>query len=271
MVNLREKFESSPVANEMRVLLVDPAKIVANPYQPRSTFEQDKLQELADSIRQHGILSPLLVTKHDDGRLELIAGERRLRASLDLRLKEVPVIVRQAGDLQKLEWSLIENLQREDLNPMELARSYQKILSDFGLTQEQLASAVGKSRPQVANVLRLQDLPVEIQNSIISGEITEGHAKAILSLEEQQARLNLWKKITLNNLTVRLAEREAQQVKVISHSRRLRQRDPNVSAYEARLEERLGTRAQIKGGLAKGQIVVEYFSQEELERIVNSF
>ncbi|MFH1713484.1 MAG: ParB/RepB/Spo0J family partition protein [Candidatus Jacksonbacteria bacterium] len=252
-----------------QVLFISSKQITANPYQPRNNFEQDKLTELAASIKVHGIINPLIVTLVSDDKYELISGERRLRAALDLGLDQVPAIVRSAGDLEKLELALIENIQREDLNSIELAHGYRKLIDEFSLTQKELAKKVGKSRPQVANTLRLLGLPQEIQESLIKEEISEGHAKVILSLPDQKGQLNLWKKITLNNLTVRITERELKHIKVKSHSRKVPVRDANLAALEERLEERFGTRAAIKGSMEKGQIIIDYFSRQELERIAD--
>lgn len=250
-----------------QVLLIDPRQITANPYQPRNNFEHDKLAELAASIKIHGIINPLIVTQPLDNKYELISGERRLRAALDLGLNYVPVLVRHADDSEKLELALIENIQREDLNAIELAHGYRKLIDEFSLTQGELARKVGKSRPQIANTLRLLGLPREIQESLIKAEISEGHAKVILSLTDSQSRIELWKKIVLNNLTVRIAERELRHIENKSHGRKISIRDVNLSALEERLEEKFGTRVVIKGSMQKGQIVIDYFSREELERI----
>jgi ParB family chromosome partitioning protein len=261
--------KTTPVAEQ--ILFIDPTEISTNPYQPRTKFEKDKLAQLADSIRVHGILNPLMATLQQDGKYQLISGERRLRAALDLGLKRVPVILRAALDLEKLELALIENVQREDLNHIELARGYQRLIDEFSLTQEDLAKKIGKSRPQIANTLRLLSLPQEIQDSIRAGEISEGHAKVVLSLSNKTSQLNLWKKITLNKLTVRASEQESRHIKVKGHARKLRVRDADLVALEEELEQKLGTKAFIKGSLTKGQILIDYFSKEELEGIVNSF
>jgi len=249
-----------------QILSIDPNKICANPYQPRDKFEKDALTQLADSIKTHGILNPLIATLLDSGKYQLISGERRLRAALDLGLKQVPVIVRAADDLEKLELSLIENVQREDLNHIELAQGYQRLIDEFSLTQENLANRIGKSRPQIANTLRLLSLPKEIQDSLIAGEISEGHAKVILSLPNQNSQLNLWKKITLNKLTVRASEQESRHIKVKSHARNVRVRDADLVALEEKLEEKLGTKVLVRGSLTKGQILIDYFSKDSLRQ-----
>lgn len=261
--------ENLPVRNN-NILYINPKLIKANPFQPRNQFQQDKLDELADSIMAHGIITPLSVTQSDQG-YELISGERRLRAALNLDLPEVPVIVRQAVELEKLELALIENIQRQDLNLIEQAHGYQRLIDEFSLTQAELSKKLGKSRPQIANTLRLLGLPEAIRQSLINQEISEGHAKVILSLPDSAAQLNLWKKITLNKFTVRASEQEARRIQVKTHSRKVKAGDPNLVAIEEKLEARLGTRVNVKGTLDKGQIVVDYFSREELDNIISNF
>ena len=258
-------------SNRDQISYIQPGMISVNPYQPRDTFEEQKLKELAASIQVHGIISPLIVTKEEDGTYQLIAGERRLKAAMDLGLKEVPVIIRKAGAMEKMELALIENVKREDLNLIELARGYKRLTDEFPLTQEELAKKIGKSRPHITNTLRLLGLPAQIQDSLVKREISEGHAKVILSLDNEVAQLNLWKKIRLNKGTVRTSGQEARRVKVKTHSRRVKARDANLVGIEEKLEEKSGTRVHVRGTMQKGQIVADYFSKEELERIVENF
>lgn len=246
---------------------VNPDDIIANPYQPRSVFEEEKLKELGDSIREHGIINPLVVVARTDGRYELIAGERRLRAARDSGLQSVPVIVRSADPKAQLELSLIENIQREDLNPLERAAGYERLIQEFGLTQEEAAKRVGKPRSVVANTVRLLRLPHEIQESLRAGEINEGHAKVILSVPDAPGQIQLWKKITSGVLPVRAAEKEARTIAVKPHTRRGSALDPNLKALQEALEAHLGTRVVIKGTPDRGQVLVEYFSREELDRM----
>ena len=266
-----EISEQSKGINSRQIVDVSPDAIIANPYQPRDYFEEKKLEELKVSIQIHGILSPLVVTKRQDGNYELIAGERRLRAARLAKLTRVPVLVRDAGDQEKLELSLIENLQREDLNPIERAIAYKRLLDEFGQTQEKLAGRLGKSRSLIANTVRLVDLPQEIQDSLAQAEISEGHAKALLSIDTMEKQLELWKKITLHKMTVRVAEREAKNVQVQKHMRKVFAKDPQMQNYEDKMEERFGTKVTIKGSKDKGSIIIDYFSLEELERIAGAF
>lgn len=252
------------------IVLVDPTTISSNPYQPRSSFEKSKLAELAESIRTQGILNPLIVTRCESGGYELIAGERRLRAALDIQLARVPVIVRSANREQKVALALIENIQREDLNPIERARGYRELIQECGLTQEMLSKTISKPRSSIANTVRLLDLPDVIRESLENGEISEGHAKVILSAPDDAARINLWKKITVNSLPVRAAESEARASFIRAHTRRASSIDPSLAAIQQKLEEKLSTKVAVTGTMNRGRVVIEYFSREELERMVGS-
>src|SRR3989338_9461012 len=252
----------------LKVKQVNPDNIIANPYQPRTVFEEAKLKELADSIREHGILNPLVAIERADGRCELIAGERRLRAARDIGLRTVPVIVRVADNKKQLELSLIENIQREDLNPMERAVAYDRLMREFSLTQEKIAERIGKPRSGIANTVRLLQLPEAIQESLRRGEISEGHAKIILSVNGGEAQVQLWQKIKDGSLPVRAAEGEARSVQVKRHTRRATSAlDPNLKHIQEELEARLGTKIVIKGTLERGTVIIEYFSREELDRM----
>lgn len=257
------------VSDGMRVAHLDLDMISANPYQPRSHFEEQSLRELVESIRMHGMITPLVVTQKLDNSYELIAGERRLRAARLCGLKEVPAIVRSADEQQKLEFALIENIQREDLNPIERAKGYKRLLNEFSLTQEQLGKRLSKPRSTIANTVRLLDLPSEIQASLEKGEISEGHARAIAGVENRERQMELWKKVTLHALPVRVVEREARKARIKSHLRAIPLHKEVLTVYENKLEEKIGTKATIKGTLEKGTIIIDYFSKEELERIVN--
>lgn len=262
---------SEPEKHLSTLLQVNPDNISSNPFQPRADFDESELQSLAASIKEHGILSPLSVTVRPTGGYQLIAGERRLKAARLLKLTTVPVIVRSASELEQLELALVENIQRADLGPLEVAGAYQRLMDEFSLTQELLAIKVGRSRPQIANTLRLLQLPRPIKGSLQQGEISEGQAKAILSVEDEAGQIDLWKRITLHKLSVRAVESEARKIKVAGHSRRLRTTDPGVMAVKDRLEQRLGTKVEVSGTMDKGRVVIEYYSREELERIVNNF
>jgi len=240
-------------------LMLDPALIDPNPHQPRTSFDEAPLAELAASIREYGVLQPLLVSRAENGRYQLIAGERRLRASKLAGLTSVPVIERSLDEQQKLELAIIENIQRENLNPVEAALSYRRLIDEFGLNQEDAAKKVGKARSTVANALRLLSLPAEIKQGLIDGKITEGHARSILAIEGKEAQLGFYHSIISEGMNVRQAE-----VHVQTKSDKPRKHtDPDVRAAEKRLSESVGTKVRIK----PKQIVIEYYSPEDLERI----
>ena len=241
-------------------------KIIANPHQPRKDFNTEKIQELANSIKKNGIIQPILVTARG-GRLEIIAGERRLKAAKLAGLTKVPVIIREANEQQKLELAIIENIQRHDLNPIEEADSYQKLSQEFGLSQEEVAEKVGKSRSAVANKLRLLQLPAEIQRALQEEKITEGHAKAILAIADPEKQRALFELILKNNLTVRQVESKTKEISVRKH-KRLVNIDPEVKEVEDRLTGTLGTKVKLQKAGQGGKIVIEYYSPEELKSIL---
>lgn len=247
-----------------RILRVSPDKITINPQQPRTHFSETALNDLAESIRQHGIISPLIVTKKDD-HFELIAGERRLRSAKIVGLKEVPVIVRAEQDQKKLEIALIENLQREDLNPLETAFAYKRLMDEFNITQEEAAKKVGKARSSVANALRLLSLPVEIQNALAEGKISEAHAKYLLGLEGKDKQLNMLKKILRQNLTVAETDRE---IKRIGGTKAAKPKDYFDRAKEEELGEFLSTKVELKRQGKGGKIIIDFYSEEELNEII---
>lgn len=240
-------------------LMLDPSIIDPNPHQPRTSFDEAPLAELAASIREYGILQPLLVTKSEKGRYQLIAGERRLRAAKLAGLTRVPVIERTLDEQQKLELAIIENIQRENLNPIEAALSYKRLIDEFSLSQEDAAKKVGKARSTVANSLRLLSLSAEIKQGLIDGKITEGHARSILAIEDKEAQLKFYHNILSEGMNVREAESHVQA----SNNKISHKADPDVRAAEKRLSEVTGTKVKIK----PKQVVIEYYSDEDLERI----
>jgi ParB family transcriptional regulator, chromosome partitioning protein len=242
--------------------------IVPNPHQPRLHFDEAKLAELAESIRAHGILQPLVVSEVGPGKFELIAGERRLQAAKRAGLATVPVVVRQADNQEKLELAIIENIQRHNLNPIEEARAYLRLTDEFGLQQEEVAKKMGKSRPTIANTLRLLTLPVEIQRAIVEGKITEGHAKALLSIENPEKQRALFDLIIKDELTVREAEEKARDVSVRTHLRKAPENNPELVAKEEWLTEQLGTKVRIQTRGKGGKITIEYYSAEDLNGIL---
>jgi ParB family transcriptional regulator, chromosome partitioning protein len=242
-------------------------RIVPNPHQPRMNFDGEKMQELAASIKEHGIIQPLVVTKNGNS-YEIIAGERRFQAAKLAGLKTVPVIIRNATEQQKLELAIIENIHRHDLNPIEEAKSYVKLATEFDLSQEAVAQKVGKSRSAIANKERLLKLPIEIQKALIEDKITEGHAKAILAIEQPEKQRALFEMILKNNLTVRQTEDKTKEVSVRTHKRVLSV-DPEIKRIEDMLAGTLKTKVKIAKSGDGGKIIVDYYSKEELNNILD--
>jgi ParB family chromosome partitioning protein len=263
--------------NSKEQLLIEVERIQRNPYQPREDFNETELKELADSIKQKGVLQPITVMSARDGNgYILISGERRLRASMLAGLKKIPSYIYNTTDDSKenlLELALIENVQRADLNAMELSDSYQMLVDDCNLTQEQIASKVSKQRSTVANFLRLQKLPVEIKVSLRKNEITEGHARGILRVDDHAAQLVLWRRILQEKITVREIENitkgTAKPKKKKTSSSGKAPLDPYLQELENKLRVFFGTRVTIKAKTKQtGEIIIDYFSDEDLDRIV---
>lgn len=254
---------TAPVSGQQTVpiALIDP-----NPYQPRRQFDEGALHELAASIRQYGVLEPLIVTTKPGGRYELIAGERRLRASKLAGLQSVPVVQKTVTDQEKLELAIVENLLRENLNAMEEAEGYRELIDRFSMTQEQVASKIGKSREMVANAVRLLNLAPHMQQAIREGRITAGHARALLALPNLTEREKLFQDMLANKMNVRAAEAVAREK---SGKSATGSKDPALLAHERALRERFGTKIAInkKSGGA-GKIEIEFFSEEEYARII---
>ena len=246
---------------------IEIGKIIANPYQPRTHFDEDKLNELMQSIKNHGILQPLVVTRNG-AQFELIAGERRFQAAKRAGIKKVPVIVKKIKEKEKLELAIVENIQRHNLNPIEEAKAYNQLAEDFQMNQEEVAQKMGKSRSMVANKMRLLKLPVEVQKAIIEGRITEGHAKAILAVENKEKQKALFELILKSSLTVRQAEEKTKEISVRSHNRKVTV-DPEERELEERITSILGTKVKVKkSGKEGGKIMIDYYSQEELDGIL---
>lgn len=250
--------------------LIPTANIQRNPHQPRTHFDAGELAELADSIREHGVLQPLIV-RHtpESGLYTLIAGERRWQAAQLAGLKEIPVIIREASDQQLLELALIENVQRADLAPLETAEAYRQLADSFGLTQEQIASRVGKSRVAVNNTLRLLKLPETVQAALAEGKISEGHARALLPLEHAAAQAAVLQTILVKELNVRQTEELVR--KYLGRKPEPRANpglDPELKALEERLRSSLGTRVSLRPGRRGGAITIHYYSDEELETLL---
>ena len=260
---------------------VDVDRIVPNPWQPRTEWDEATLGELVESVREHGVLQPLIVTRAEDDRYALVAGERRWRAARAAGLLTVPVIVKETTPRQQLELALVENLQRQDLGPLETAQAYRQLVEEHGLTQEAVAARVGKSRAAVANALRLFQLPDEAREALLRGEITEGHARAILSATQPDARRALLAAIVGNGLSVRQAEELARRLNAGPAAptdddatedapQAVREREPDVEALEDRFRQALGTKVQLFRGRRGGKLVIHFFSDDELTGLYES-
>ena len=255
-----------------KIQRVDLATIVPSPFQPRKDFARDALAELVESIRQHGIIQPLVV-RTIAGRHELIAGERRWRAAQEAGLAQVPIIVRTATDLEVLELSLIENLQRADLNPIEEAQAYTRLSNEFGMRQEDIAHKVGRSRAAVANSMRLLDLHEQVQAWLIQGLFSVGHAKALLALKEPEEQRAVAETILRRSATVRATERLVARQLGGTRPRRRRQAVATSAAIDDlqnRLQEHLGTRVLIHHGEKRGRIEIEYYGNDDLQRVLGA-
>lgn len=246
-------------------------EIIPNKEQPRKTFDEGALQELADSITVHGVLQPLLVRPLLSGGYQLIAGERRWRASRMAGLKEVPVIIRELSDSEAMEIAIIENLQREDLNPIEEAEGLQALIDKCDYTQEQVAVSVGKSRPAIANALRLLKLPEEVRQMTKEGEISAGHARALLAFDNQAIMYEVAKQIVSDRLTVRDVERLAKRpTKSADKKQNARHRDSFYDEVELSLTDVLGRRVKVYNGRSKGTLEIEFYSLDDLKDIANA-
>jgi len=243
-------------------------RIRANPYQPRTMFDESALLELEKSIRENGLIQPLVVRQAEDGAFELIAGERRFLACKRVGMSDVPVVLRTASRRQMLEVAMVENLQREDLNPMEEAEAYQRLATEFGLTQEEIAQRVGKSRSTVTNAMRLLSLEDDLRDMVSRGTLSSGHARALLALPDPVTRHKLAKEIESKGLSVRQAETLAAHNGPVRRATARRRSHPALETWEDRLRDRFGTQVRIVGGLAKGKIEIHYFNEEDLERVL---
>lgn len=251
-----------------QVLQLDPRTIEPNPKQPRLHFDEETLQELAESIRRDGVREPVTVRKRGSA-YQLVIGERRLRGAIMAGLKTVPALCHDVADNDMLRLGLIENIQREDLNPIEVARAYQALIAELGLTQEELANQVGKKRVTVTNTLRLLNLPEDVQERVADGSVSMGHARALLALETADAQRTACRKIIKEGLSVRQAEKLASPLKPRPKKGKP-PKDPNLSAIEDDLRRRLGTRVTLRPtGNNRGKVEIEYFNLDDLDRILD--
>lgn len=259
VVNITPEIERGKIIN------INVAKIKANSSQPRKRFAENEMNELAQSIKEYGIIQPLIVTVNQ-GEYELIAGERRLRAAKMVNLETVPCLIREADEQEKLELALVENLQREDLNPVESALAYRKLIDEFNLTQDEVAKKVGKARPSVTNTLRLLNLPEEIQMALIEGRINEGHAKLIVGLEGEEKQMALFRKIIHSGITVADAMDEARRMGGTKHAKiKINYADKDK---EFAFREFFKTKVEVKRKGRGGQIIIDFYSDEELAEMM---
>ena len=256
------------LAGEIQELPLD--QIMPNRYQPRREFADWELAELAESVKQNGLLQPILVRRKGDGFFETIAGERRLRAAKLAGLRTIPAIVRNSTDEQSMELALVENLQRKDLNPMEAARAYHRLINEFAFTQDTVAQRLGKDRSSIANMVRLVNLPNEIQMLLESGAISTGHAKVLLGLTRPEGQIKLARRIVEGQLSVRQAEKAAGDESRVSKAKTSMRRQKPYPDLEDRLQKRLGTRVSILKSRRGGKIVIHYFTSAELDRLLEA-
>jgi len=254
--------------SEVQYLKID--AIVPNRYQPRQTFSPQELAELTASLKQSGLLQPILVRRKGDGIYELISGERRWRAAKDAGLETIQAVIRNCGDEESVVLALVENLQRTDLNPMEMARAYHRMMNEFGLTQDIIARRVGCERSSIANVVRLMQLPSEVQQLIESNQLSMGHAKVILGLSAQNEQLRVAQLVVSKVLSVRETERFIESLLTGKKRGTTELRRTPLSDVEERLQKRLGTKVMIKKGKRGGKIVIHYFSPPELDGILET-
>ncbi len=249
-----------------KIIYLETDGVSANPYQPRSNFDKEKLNELADSIKKHGILQPIVVSKRDD-KYELIAGERRLRAAKLLGIKEVPVVVKEVSDRDRLELSIIENIQRQNLNPVEEGKSYKRLMEEFGLTQDEIAKQVGRGISNVSSSIRILKLPIIIQEALSARQLSLSHAKIILSYPTKLEQIRVFKKILKNDLSTRQLKNIAG--KDIERINEKKVKDPIITSWEDKLTKYIGANVKINKKRDRGDIKISFFSNEELKNILD--
>src|SRR5690554_5777701 len=262
-----EEAGTSDSSDGLRTVPID--AIVPNPHQPRSVMDEEALDELAASIEEHGLIQPLIVNDSGEDVYTLIAGERRWRAAQRAGLTQVPVVVKEASPQGMLELALIENIQRADLNPLEEAAAYRQLIDEFGLTQAQVAKRVGKSRPAVANTVRLLELPEKVRQAVVNGEISGGHARAILGLPTEEMRLNMMNTVIRKGLSVRQTESLVRKWMSAARprGRQAQRTPPELVSLESQFQQSLGTRVNITRGAKGGKVVIHFYSDEELNAI----
>ena len=260
-----EKIEIRELSPVTQTNCVKINQIATNKYQPRQEFDQEKMDQLVASVKEKGIIQPILVRKIPEG-YELICGERRMRAAQAAGLEEIPVVVRDVSDVESLELSLIENIQRQDLNPIERASAYKKLMDEFGLSQDELAAALSKDRSSVTNTLRLLKLPQAVQDNLAQGKITMGHGLAILSLASPRLQIEACRNVINRGLSVREVEAAVKKRPLVKGTVK---KSPQIVEIEEKLQRAMATQVRIKPGRKKGRIEIEYYSTEDLNRIVD--
>ena len=264
----RAVVESVPESGAQEISIVD---IVANPYQPRSRFDDDAIRELSTSIKASGVLQPIIVRKSPDGGFQLVAGERRLRASGLAGLARIPAIIRDVPDGKMLEFALVENIQRENLNPIEEAKAYRALSEKAGLTHDEISERVGKQRVSITNSLRLLALPPEVQDMVSRETMSAGHARALLALEAPGDILAAARYVTSKGFSVRRTEAFVRRRMRRQHSRPAKARTNGLAEWENKLQQRFATRVTIAAGRKGGRVEFEYYSQEDLERLLEAW
>ncbi|MEX0828758.1 MAG: ParB/RepB/Spo0J family partition protein [Nitrospirales bacterium] len=242
-------------------------QIIANRYQPRTIFAEDELDGLAQSIKVHGVLQPIVVRRKGDGVYELIAGERRLRAANLAGLSTIPALIRNSNDEKSLALAIVENIQRQNLNPLEEAKAYSRLMGEFGLTQDAVATSVGKDRSSIANFLRLLGLPKEVQQFIESGALSLGHAKVLAGVASPSTQLQIAKRIVSEQLSVRQTEQLIGGQKSVGTQKQLKAVPNKYQHLEDQLRKHFGTKVQVKAAAKGGQLIIHYYSDEELDRV----
>ncbi len=253
----------------IKISLIEP-----NKKQPRRHFDEEKIKVLSESIKEHGLIQPIIITPSENGMYKIVAGERRWRAAKKARLSEIPAVIRKYDEEQVAEIALIENLQRENLNPIEEAIGYSLLMDEFSLTQELISQRVGKSRSAIANSLRLLSLEEDIQKMLINGSLTSGHARAVLSLDDKELRKALSKRIIEDNLNVRQAEALAKQLQKKTPAKPPKEKnayDIEIEKLQSRLSSAMGTKVKINHTPKKGKIEIEYYGNDDLERVLEFF
>lgn len=251
------------------IIRIDIKRVLPNPDQPRKIFDDKSLLDLSSSIKEKGVLQPLIVQKSNNGKFIIISGERRWRATMMAGQEKIPCVIRQSDANDSLEVSLIENIQREDLNPMETAEALNRFVEDFNFTQEEIAKKVGKERATVANYLRLVNLPIEIKQLVKENRISMGHAKTLLSLTIKSEQLSLAKDIVNKNLSVRETEKLCKHKKKTTPAKTIKQPDSQIASLESELTGAMGTKVRIIDKKNKGKIEIEYYSLDELNRLLD--